>query len=101
MKKSRKKFIKEAHEHACSEWKDKIEKEFPKLFTKEETYKIGDRFEIAGHTYLLASCGLNLVVLVNVTNGRRYGEQQVVNECLSITAKELDPFFKQRSIKKL
>lgn len=35
MKKSRKEFIIEAHKAACSEWKTKIEKEFPKLFKKE------------------------------------------------------------------
>tara|TARA_R110000851_G_scaffold315015_1_gene477269 strand:- start:28 stop:540 length:513 start_codon:yes stop_codon:yes gene_type:complete len=32
MKPSRKEFIKKAHDNACSEWKTKIEKEFPKLF---------------------------------------------------------------------
>jgi hypothetical protein len=36
MKKSRIEFIKEGHAAACSEWKAKIEKEFPKLFVKEE-----------------------------------------------------------------
>ena len=36
MKKSRKEFIREAHNHACSEWKQKIEKEFPKLFKTTE-----------------------------------------------------------------
>jgi len=32
MKKSRKEFIKRAHEAACSEWKTEIEKQWPKLF---------------------------------------------------------------------
>ena len=32
MKESRKEFIKKAHSAACSEWKENIEKEFPKLF---------------------------------------------------------------------
>jgi hypothetical protein len=32
MKDSRKEFIKQAHKSACSEWKEKIEQEFPKLF---------------------------------------------------------------------
>ena len=36
MKESRKEFIKKAHSAACSEWKTNIEKEFPKLFKKEE-----------------------------------------------------------------
>ena len=36
MKESRKEFIKKAHSAACSDWKTNIEKEFPKLFKKEE-----------------------------------------------------------------
>ena len=36
MKESRKEFIKKAHSAACSEWKTNIEKEFPKLFKKDE-----------------------------------------------------------------
>ena len=35
MKESRKEFIKKAHSAACSEWKTNIEKEFPKLFKKD------------------------------------------------------------------
>ena len=38
MKESRKEFIKKAHSAACSDWKENIEKEFPKLFKKEEIY---------------------------------------------------------------
>lgn len=53
MKKSRKEFIKEAHNHACSEWKQKIEKEFPKLFKTTELvvgewYKFIDKPEVIG-----------------------------------------------------
>ena len=36
MKKSRKEFILKGHAAACSEWKANIEKEFPKLFKKDE-----------------------------------------------------------------
>ena len=36
MKESRKEFIIQAHKEACSEWKQNIEKEFPKLFKSEE-----------------------------------------------------------------
>tara|TARA_R110000803_G_scaffold203073_1_gene268483 strand:+ start:140 stop:658 length:519 start_codon:yes stop_codon:yes gene_type:complete len=35
MKQSRKEFIKKAHSAACSDWKENIEKEFPKLFKKD------------------------------------------------------------------
>ena len=37
MKESRKEFIKKAHSAACSEWKENIEKEFPKLFKEDKT----------------------------------------------------------------
>jgi hypothetical protein len=36
MKQSRKDFIKQAHESACSDWKKNIENEFPKLFKKDD-----------------------------------------------------------------
>ena len=38
MKESRKEFIKKAHSAACYDWKENIEKVFPKLFKKEEIY---------------------------------------------------------------
>tara|TARA_R110000772_G_C13310212_1_gene439951 strand:- start:3271 stop:3789 length:519 start_codon:yes stop_codon:yes gene_type:complete len=41
MKDSRKQFIKDGHAAACSEWKTKIEKEFPKLF-KETDLVVGN-----------------------------------------------------------
>ena len=40
MKESRKQFIREAHEAACSEWKKKIEQEFHNLFEKSK-FEIG------------------------------------------------------------
>ena len=49
MKQQRKEFIKQAHSAASSEWKEKIETEFPKLFKKDELvvgqwYKYDDNF---------------------------------------------------------
>jgi hypothetical protein len=35
MKESRKDFIKQGHKAACSEWKEKIEREFPELFKED------------------------------------------------------------------
>jgi hypothetical protein len=35
MKQSRKDFIIEAHDNACNDWRNRIEKEFPKLFKKD------------------------------------------------------------------
>lgn len=39
-------FIREAHKAACSEWKKKIEKKFPKLF-KDKLYEFGDSYNIS------------------------------------------------------
>jgi hypothetical protein len=52
MKQSRKDFIKQAHENACSDWKKNIEKEFPKLFKKDSLVRgwskiKGDEFALA------------------------------------------------------
>ena len=44
MKESRKEFIKKAHSAACSEWKENIEKEFPKLF-KEDALVVGEWYK--------------------------------------------------------
>lgn len=50
MKKSRKEFIKEAYSHACFEWKQKIEKEFPKLFPKTEL-EVGKWYKVESNLY--------------------------------------------------
>lgn len=42
--KVRNEFILEAHKAACSEWKAKIEKEFPKLFPKT-VFEVGEWYE--------------------------------------------------------
>lgn len=53
MKKSRVEFIKEAHAQACSEWKKKIEDEFPKIF--DNIYEIGNVYENeSGAFYILS-----------------------------------------------
>jgi hypothetical protein len=36
MKQSRKDFIIEVHDNACNDWRNRIEKEFPKLFKKDD-----------------------------------------------------------------
>jgi hypothetical protein len=36
MKRARKEFILRAHDSACTQWKEEIEAEFPKLFVKDE-----------------------------------------------------------------
>ena len=45
MKESRKEFIKNAHSAACYDWKQNIEKEFPKLF-KEDALEVGKWYKL-------------------------------------------------------
>lgn len=41
-------FIKEIHEQACSEWKEKIEAEYPDVFIKPlKAFNFGNAYEIA------------------------------------------------------
>jgi hypothetical protein len=51
MKQSRKDFIIEAHDNACNDWRNRIEKEFPKLFKKDAL--------VVGEWYNYNSCLLN------------------------------------------
>ena len=61
MKESRKEFIKKAHSAACSEWKENIEKEFPKLF-KEDALVVGKWYKIDSEDgYLLNYSGTGTV----------------------------------------
>ncbi len=96
-----KKFVLEAHEHACSEWKEKIEKEFPKLFN--ETYKTGDRFELLDfdHTYILARLESKEVNLISLENGNRWSDNVKVSDPYFITKKELNKLFKAYNFKKI
>jgi len=48
MKESRKEFILQAHNEACTDWKTKIEKEFPKLF-KETELVVGKWYKLTEH----------------------------------------------------
>jgi hypothetical protein len=52
MKQSRKDFIKQAHDAACSQWKRKIKKEFPKLF-KEDDFVVGKFYKYTQSSSLL------------------------------------------------
>ena len=64
MKESRKEFIKKAHSAACSEWKENIEKEFPKLF-KEDALVVGKWYK--------RKKDLNLWFLTHINNGCSFG----------------------------
>ena len=61
MKESRKEFIKKAHSAACSEWKENIEKEFPKLFKKEVLTEARKRYK-NGDVFISAYSGCELII---------------------------------------
>ncbi|MCP4984919.1 MAG: hypothetical protein GY928_02285 [Colwellia sp.] len=52
MKQSRKEFIKRAHDMACDDWKEEIEKEFPKLFP-EIRLEVGRWYKSSRHKLML------------------------------------------------
>jgi hypothetical protein len=58
MKDSRKEFIKQAHKSACSEWKEKIKKEFPELF-KEDALVVGKWYKENDSEFLIFITNLN------------------------------------------
>jgi hypothetical protein len=62
-----KEFVLEAHKVACSEWKNKIETQFPELFDDLKTYDIGTRVEIseAPHVLTMIRGELYLVSLLD------------------------------------
>jgi hypothetical protein len=63
MKQSRKDFIKQAHESACSDWKKNIEKEFPKLFKEDD-------LKIVGNWYKNPATGQAVFYVVNIIEDR-------------------------------
>ena len=62
MEQSRKDFIKKAHDNACSEWKTKIKKEFPKLF-KEDALVVGKWYYY--NNWLIEYFGKNTCLMAN------------------------------------
>ena len=90
-----KQFVLDAYRAACSEWKDKLEKKFPKLFEQEKTYRIGDRFVLdedliglVGGDYVLAQVLPREVCLISIKNGNRLNNPVTVYNPLQITTSE-------------
>ena len=101
MKESRKEFIKEAHKNACSEWRLKIEKEFPKLFIKDEL-EVGKWYQntYGGIAFFqgkeVETYGLNSKGSWHLNNG---WFQEVDNEVLA-TEEEVFEALKKEAIKR-
>ena len=94
MKESRKEFIKKAHSAACSEWKENIEKEFPKLF-KEDALEIGKWYKhySGGLNYLVCSVGNRIAYGFmdgEYATGLLFGNERLTQGCVPATDKEVE-----------
>jgi hypothetical protein len=90
MKQSRKDFIIEAHDNACNDWRNRIEKEFPKLF-KKDALEVGDYwYKNDGNLVLICDLGGNvkyLPIYESIENNR-FGYSGVV--CFERKATEIE-----------
>ena len=87
-----KSFILEAHKAACTEWKTKLEKKYPKVFEKPVTYKIGQTFvDISCDSkYLLAKVdSSNKVNMISLSSGQNFSYPYEVKDVNAITQEEL------------
>jgi len=89
MKESRKKFIIEAHKHACSDWKYMIEFEFPKLF-KETELEVGKWYKTIIATFYVTE--LNPLKSYGFYSGVWEKERKtaVINKIKPATDKEVE-----------
>jgi hypothetical protein len=86
MKDSRKEFIKQAHESACSEWKEKIEQEFPELF-KKDALVVGKWYRSNGNLFNVMSVMNNTWCLCYGfdSDGWLYESKRCINNLYSVT----------------
>jgi hypothetical protein len=82
-----KQFVLDAHESACSQWKEKIEKQLPDLFPSFSV-KIGDRFECDGEDFILARVKPNVINLIRLDDGHNWDNPLKVKDCHNITKEE-------------
>jgi hypothetical protein len=89
-------FIKKAHSVACSDWKTKIEREYPSVFAEEVRFKIGDNIQLPKesvyhkHTYLIVGIGEDKVILANMGTGGKWSSPVKVSKVSRITSVEMD-----------
>jgi hypothetical protein len=94
MKESRKEFIKKAHSAASNEWKKNIEKEFPKLFKKDDLV-IGKWYKHYSSRINYLVCSIDGMNAYGFMNGNYYedllfGSQRLNEGCVSATDKEVE-----------
>jgi hypothetical protein len=87
-------FVKAAHEAACSEWKKKIEIEFPNIFEKE--YEIGTRVILGTSSgnieYMLVDVGDNQCSLINVKGGTLWNTPHMKGKLRKVTHSQLEEY---------
>jgi len=89
-------FVLKAHSVACSEWKTKLEKEYPSVFKPAQTFKQGDKVQFtetrsfSGVTYIMANFGTRSMGLVSMKDGNRWANPVTVLNVNSITAEEME-----------
>lgn len=69
MKESRKEFIVRAHESACSDWKSKIETEFPKIFLKSKL--------VVGNWYKTSNATADYLINITELVFHKYGKGSI------------------------
>jgi hypothetical protein len=86
-------FVLEAHKAACPEWKQKIEKQFPGLFT----HKVGNRYEYGNDVYLLvriaSDANYDWVNLIDMKTGNRWCDHVRVKTHTCISEQEFNNGF--------
>jgi hypothetical protein len=79
-------FVLDRHAIACKDWKRKIEREFPELFPKETTLKVGDRLKISDMgEYIIARSAINSIMLVSIESGNCWTKPHIVKDVYNVT----------------
>jgi hypothetical protein len=88
MKQSRKDFIIEAHDNACNDWRNRIEKEFPKLF-KKHSLEVGEWYK--REDYLMVwNDGKDTYGFFNGSFGKWAFGKDIKDELILATEKEVE-----------
>jgi len=83
-------FIRSAHNAACSEWREKIERQFPELYPPPFA-KIGSIVLIGHDRYVITwSNRINEVLLVSTETGNHWTVVHLVSNSHKITKDEMD-----------
>ena len=97
-------FVLKAHSVACSEWKGKLEREYPSVFKSAQTFKMGDKVQFPASLsfsdvgYILANFGNRSMGLINLSDGNRWTSPVTVANPNQITAEEMEKICDNRPL---